>query len=226
MDIVVIEDNDGLRRAITRTLADGGYRVSAFTCAEEFIEDPRSNDPNLLLIDVNLPGESGLSLTARMRRLQPRIGIIILTARGGPADRRDGYDMGADIYLTKPVEPDELNAAVRALLRRVARPRDADVEFRIDLKTRQLLGPARKVALSGAELAVLVALARAPDRKLEAWQIAEVLGGEGTVASRNLVNVTIFRINQKIMETGADQRRIRAIRNWGYGLSMEIGIEG
>lgn len=226
MDIVVIEDNDGLRRALARTLSDGGHRVSAFTCAEEFIEDPRSNDPNLLLIDVNLPGESGLSLTARMRRLQPRIGIIILTARARPADRRDGYDMGADIYLTKPVEPDELNAAVRALLRRVAQPHEPRRDYRIDLKARHLRGPARKVPLTGSELAVLVALARAPDRKLEAWQIAEVLGGEGTVASRNLVNVTIFRINQKIRETGADERCIRAIRNWGYALSLEIGIEG
>jgi DNA-binding response OmpR family regulator len=226
MDIVVIEDNDGLRRAIARTLSDGGYRVSAFTCAEEFIEDPRSNDPNLLLIDVNLPGESGLSLTARMRRLQPRIGIIILTARTRPADRRDGYDMGADIYLTKPVEPDELNAAVRALLRRVAQPQEPVLEFRIDLKARRLHGPAGKVALSGAETAVLVALARAPDRRLEAWQIAEVLGGDGAVASRNTVNVTIFRINQKIIETGADERCIRAIRNWGYSLSLDIGIEG
>jgi DNA-binding response OmpR family regulator len=221
---VVIEDNDGLRRAIARSLSDVGYRVSAFSCAEEFIEDPHSNDPDVLLIDVNLPGESGLSLTARMRRLQPRIGIIILSGRGKPADRRDGYEMGADIYLTKPMDPGELTAAVGALRRRVV-PAVPGLDFRIDLKARQLHGPVRKVSLSGAEMAVLVALARAPDRKLEAWQIAEVLGGNGAVASRNTVNVTIFRINQKIKETGADERCIRAIRNWGYGLSLSLGIE-
>lgn len=226
MDIVVIEDNDSLRRAIARSLSEGGYRVSAFSCAEEFIEDPRSNDPNMLLIDVNLPGESGLSLTARMRRLQPSIGIIILSGRARPADRRDGYEMGADIYLTKPVDPDELNAAVRALLRRVAQSPEPELAFQIDLKARQLRGPAGKVLLTGAESAVLVALARAPDRRLEAWQIAEMLGSDGAVASRNTVNVTIFRINQKIIETGADERCIRAIRNWGYSLSLNIGIAG
>jgi len=226
MDIVVIEDNDGLRRALARSLSDVGYRVSAFSCAEEFIEDPRSNDPDLLLIDVNLPGESGLSLAARMRRLQPYIGIIILSGRAKPADRRDGYEMGADIYLTKPVDPEELKAAIGALRRRVTEPVRPIADFRIDLKGRQLHGPAGKVALSGAELAVLVALARAPDRKLEAWQIAEVLGGNGAVASRNTVNVTIFRVNQKIMETGADHRCIRAIRNWGYQLSIPLGIGG
>lgn len=226
MDIVVIEDNDSLRRAIARSLSDVGYRVSAFSCAEEFIEDPHSNDPNMLLIDVNLPGESGLSLTARMRRLQPRIGIIILSGRAKPSDRRDGYEMGADIYLTKPVDPEELNAAVRALLRRVAQPREPELEFSIDLKARRLHGPAGKILLTSAETAVLTALARAPDRRLEAWQIAEVLGADGAVASRNTVNVTIFRINQKIMETGADERCIRAIRNWGYSLSIQIGING
>ena len=226
MDIVVIEDNDSLRRAIARSLSDVGYRVSAFSCAEEFIEDPHSNDPNMLLIDVNLPGESGLSLTARMRRLQPRIGIIILSGRAKPADRRDGYEMGADIYLTKPVDPEELNAAVRALLRRVAHTPAPELGFTIDLKSRRLQGPSGKVQLSAAEAAALVALARAPDRKLEAWQIAEVLGGDGSVASRNTVNVTIFRINQKIIEAGAEERCIRAIRNWGYGLSLHIGIAG
>ena len=179
MDIVVIEDNDSLRRAIARSLSEGGYSVSAYSCAEEFIEDPRSNDPNMLLIDVNLPGESGLSLTARMRRLQPRIGIIILSGRARPADRRDGYEMGADIYLTKPVDPDELNAAVRALLRRVAQPLEPELEIGIDLKARRLHGPAGKAMLTGAETAVLVALVRAPDRRLEAWQIAEVLGKIG-----------------------------------------------
>lgn len=226
MDIVVIEDNDGLRRAISRSLSDVGYRVNAFSCAEEFIEDPQSNDPDMLLIDVNLPGESGLSLTARMRRLQPRIGIIILSARGRPADRRDGYEMGADIYLTKPVDPDELTAAVGALRRRVAATAAPAPDFRIDFKGRQLHGPVRKVPLTGSELAILAALARAPDRKLEAWQIAELLGGNGAVASRNTVNVTIFRVNQKIKETGADERCIRAIRNWGYGLSLPLGIDG
>lgn len=226
MDIVVIEDNDGLRRAIARSLTDVGYRVSAFSCAEEFIENPQSNDPDMLLIDVNLPGESGLSLAARMRSLQPRVGIIVLSGRGRPADRRDGYAMGADIYLTKPVDPDELKAAVGALRRRVAAPEAPVAEFRIDLKARQLHGPARPVQLSGSEMAVLVALARAPDRRLEAWQIAEVLGGHGAVASRNTVNVTVFRVNQKIMEAGAGMRCIRAIRNWGYGLSLSLGIEG
>ena len=134
--------------------------------------------------------------------------------------------MGADIYLTKPVDPEELNAAVRALLRRVAHTPAPELGFTIDLKSRRLQGPSGKVQLSAAEAAALVALARAPDRKLEAWQIAEVLGGDGSVASRNTVNVTIFRINQKIIEAGAEERCIRAIRNWGYGLSLHIGIAG
>lgn len=226
MNIVVIQSDDALRRAFTRSLSDVGYRVSAFSCAEEFIEAARPIDPDMLLVDVNLPGESGLSLTARMRRLQPRIGIILLSERGRPSDRRDGYAMGADIHLTAPVAPDELTVVVGALRRRVAAPAAAFPDFRVDLKTRQLRSSERSLSLTSSELAVLVALARAPERRLEAWQIGAVLGGDDGVASRNTINVTIFRINQKIKDAGAEERGIRAIRNWGYELTIPFGIDG
>ncbi|WP_187971753.1 response regulator transcription factor [Aquibium microcysteis] len=226
MNIVVIQSDDGLRRAFTRSLSDVGYRVSAFGCAEDFIEATRPINPDMLLVDVNLPGESGLSLTARMRRLQPRIGIILLSERDRPSDRRDGYEMGADIYLTTPVAADELTAVVGALRRRVAAPAASVPDFRVDLNTRQLHGPERSLPLTASELAVLVALARAPERRFEAWQIGAVLGGDESIASRNTINVTIFRINQKIKEAGAGERGIRAIRNWGYELTIPFGIDG
>ncbi len=224
MDIVVIEDNDTLRGTIVRTLSEQGFRVTGFDCAEEFIEDVHAMDPNMLLIDVNLPGEDGLSLTSRMRRLQPEIGIILMTARSEPSDRRAGYDYGADIYLTKPVTPEELNAAVRALGRRISRARATGFEFEIHLKKRQLRGPAGAVSLTELETSVLVGLARAPGTRLETWQIAEMMNKGDVTRDRNAVSVAIFRVNGKLLAAGAPMRGIRAIRKWGYHLSVKTGI--
>lgn len=224
MDIVVIEDNDALRRSIVRALSGEGHRVTDFDCAEDFIES--ALDPNLLLIDLNLPGEDGLSLTARIRGQQPDIGIIIMSARGTPTDKRAGYDLGADIYLTKPVTPEVLNAAVRAIGRRVAPAMAADYELALDPRSKQLRGQKATVILSSSEVSILVGLLRAAEGRLETWQIAEILDQGDSENARNAINVAIFRLNRKLMDAGAESRRIRAIRNWGYQLSARIGIVG
>lgn len=226
MDIVVIEDNDTLRGSIIRALTSEGHRVAGFDSAEEFIEGARSLDPDLLLIDLNLPGEDGLSLTSRIRGLQPDIGIIIMTARTASRDKRAGYELGADIYLTKPVTSEELNAAVGALGRRIAPTASSNFELLVDLKRKQLRGQTGVATLSASEISVLVGFLRAPGNRLETWQIAEMLDQGDTLLARNAINVAIFRLNRKLIEAGAESRRIRAIRNWGYELSAKIGIAG
>lgn len=224
LNIVVIEDNDNLRGSIARALSQAGHNVSDVESAEAFVEQKEMAFPDLLLIDLNLPGEDGLSLTSRMRMLQPGVGIIVLTGRNGALDKQSGYESGADIYLTKPITPEELTAAVHALERRLT-PRPGNFDITIDPVLNSLHGPAGRVRLSGNELGVLIGLSRAQGRKLETWQIAELIGDEEMLPERNSLNVTIFRINNKLKQVGSGVRGIHAIRNWGYQLVIGIGVQ-
>ncbi len=222
LNIVVIEDNDNLRRSVVRTLVAEGHHVTGVDCVEAFVESPRVLAPDLLVVDLNLPGEGGLSFAARMRAMQPQIGIIILTGRTAPPDKTAGYRNGADIYLTKPISAEELGAAVQALSRRV-RPHPVTASpRRLVLRRRTLSGPGGETALSAAETAVLTGLLRAPDQKLEAWQIGELLGKADAIPGRNAINAAVFRLNRKLIDAGAGSRAIRSIRNWGYQLSVRV----
>lgn len=217
--IVVIEDNDSLRASIVSALSRYGHNATGVDSVEAFIESPPVQDPDILVIDLNLPGEDGLSFAARIRALDPHIGIVILTGRTKAPDKVAGYRSGADIYLTKPVSPAELDAAVNTLSRRLFPAVRAAPHGSILLYRRGLSGPDTDIALSAAEAMLLTALLRAPDRKLETWQIGEVLGLGREIPGRNAISAAIFRINRKIGQCGGAPQAIRAIRNWGYQLS-------
>ncbi|MCI5076510.1 response regulator transcription factor [Oricola sp.] len=223
LSITVIEDNESLRRSLVRILVQAGHNVSGVDSAEAFVESRQIQDPDLLLVDLNLPGEDGLSLTGRMRRLQPDLGIIILSARSTPSDKQVGYERGADIYLTKPVAPGELKAAVYALHRRLT-PAVKKFDLTIDPVHSRVVGPEGVARVSALELAIMLGLSRAPDRKLEAWQIAELICQDDVMPERNALNVAIFRINKKLQSVGIPHRGIRSIRNWGYQLEIDVGV--
>ena len=119
LNIVVVEDNDDLRDLTCQVLTNEGHRAMGLSCAEE-LEDMAGGEPaDIFLIDINLPGESGISLSKRIRQAQPFVGIIIISARTDLDDKVIGYDSGADVYLPKPVAMEELLAAVSAVQRRI-----------------------------------------------------------------------------------------------------------
>lgn len=121
MNILVVEDNDSLRQATVAMLIRHGHWTTGLVCAED-LDDLRLNpQPDLFIIDLNLPGEDGLSLSRRLRAAQPLVGIIMVTARSLLGDKLAGYESGADLYLAKPVDPAELLAAVESLGRRLHR---------------------------------------------------------------------------------------------------------
>jgi DNA-binding response OmpR family regulator len=119
LNIVLVEDHDLLRTVTQSVLTDSGHKVLALSCSEEVDDAISSMSPDLYILDLNLPGEDGLSLAKRIRQSHPRVGIIMTTARTDVADRLDGYESGADIYLPKPTDPSELLAAAVALARRL-----------------------------------------------------------------------------------------------------------
>ena len=119
LNIVLVEDHDLLRTVTESVLKEAGHNILALGCAEEVDEALSGMNPDLYILDLNLPGEDGISLARRIRRSHPRVGIIMTTVRSEVTDRLDGYESGADIYLPKPTDPSELLAAAVALTRRL-----------------------------------------------------------------------------------------------------------
>lgn len=224
LNIAVVEDNDDLRRAIVGALAGEGHHVVGLDCAEALAEQSDALSIDLMVVDINLPGEDGISLTRRLRATQPEIGIIMVTARSRATDRRIGYENGADIYLAKPVALEELTAAIAALSRRLRSARPALAAMRLDGRRLSLDGPGGGQRLAAQEAALLAAFARAPDHRLESWQIIEILDQAERTSSRNAMNVMISRLVAKLRLAGAADRPIRAIRNWGYQLCEPITL--
>ena len=118
LNIVVIEDNNDLRTLLCNGLKSDGHLVTGLSAAEELEDQAGIDHADAFLIDINLPGEDGLSVAKRIRRAHPLVGIIILSARMTQDDKLIGYESGADMYLTKPVEMNELRAAFRSFARR------------------------------------------------------------------------------------------------------------
>jgi len=119
-NLLLVEDNKALNAVLTEFLADAGYHVLTFEQAEDI---PESAQFEMAILDLNLPGEDGLSLAKRLKSANPGLGIILLTIRSALDDKLQGYEMGADVFLAKPVEPSELLAVLNALARRLTTER-------------------------------------------------------------------------------------------------------
>ncbi len=223
LSIVVVEDHDVLREVTVYGLRELGHTVTGVSCAEAIDDEIGALPVDLLVVDLNLPGEDGISLTRRIRSTQPNVGIIMVTARAHIDDKQAGYASGADIYLTKPTSIIELGAAVQALGRRV-RQVSSEQQFSINTAAMTLNGSNGSVDLSAHEAAFLSALARAPGRRLDYWQLM-VLGGhtEAGLTKRTL-EVQVVRLRKKLIEAGATTQPIKSVRNVGYQLCIPVTI--
>ena len=228
LNVVLIEDNDALRRMVAQVLEDAGHCVTALSCAEELGDVAGGHQADVFVIDLGLPGEDGLSLARRVREAYPLAGIIIATARVLLQNKLDGYASGADVYLTKPIEVPELCATVAALGRRRKRV-DALLEWEQGLVLAQqqmtLAQPGHEpVRLSAAEMAVLLAFVGAPGQRLAYWQIAEILGVDLSNYAKANLEVRIARLRKKLQEAGATGANIEAVRNYGYQICASIRV--
>lgn len=132
MTILVIEDHDALREVTVSALQEMGHKVRGIASAEALNAELEITTPHILILDLNLPGEDGISLAGRLKRMIPELGIIMVTARKELADKVTGYENGADIYLTKPTSLKELAAAVNALSRRITTWAEASLHASVD----------------------------------------------------------------------------------------------
>ena len=222
LNIVVVEDHDFLREITLDALRSKGYFVHGVDCAEALDDLPCR--PDLLVVDLNLPGEDGISLARRLRQAQPGIGIIMLTARDSLADRVTGYDSGADIYLIKPCALEELVAAVHSLGRRLQPAAAVATPWQLDAHALQLAGPGGEVALSAGECVILSGLARARGRQLESWQLIELLGKNPDEYSKANLEVQLVRLRKKLSQAGCEGPSVKAVRGQGYQLCVELSI--
>jgi len=223
LNIVVVEDHDDLRDATVAALAQLGHRVHGVASGEALDDEIGSFRPDVLVLDLNLPGEDGLSIARRLRQVEPTVGVIMVTARAQVKDVAVGYGSGADIYLTKPTSPDILGAAVQALARRVLPTANA-TPISINPNTLQLNGPNAVANLSDHECSLLIALATAHDRRLETWQLMEMGDRHTTDFNKAALEAQLVRLRKKLEHVGASTPVIKAIRGQGYQLCMAIEI--
>jgi two-component system phosphate regulon response regulator OmpR len=221
--ILVVEDDPRLRDRLARYLSSEGFRVTMAGDAAEARTKLRAIDPDLMVLDVMMPGESGLDLTQSLRQDgRHDLPILLLTARGAPEDRIAGFEAGADDYLGKPFEPRELVLRIRALLRRAPPPALVEVlagpmriggaEFDVERgELRDADGPIR---LTGGESALLTALARKPNEVLSREDIAEALGMDD--AGERAIDVQVVRLRRKIESDPREPRFLHTVRGRGY----------
>lgn len=228
LNIVLVEDHDILRLLLKQALEEAGHQVVALSCAEELEDEARGQPVDIFLIDLNLPGEDGLSLTERVRAAYPQVGLIVVTARSGLNDKLEGYARGADLYLTKPLEVPELCAAVAALGRRRQRVDGLLQQLHAFTLSQQQMTLGKTghetVRLSAAETAMLVTFSRAPGQRVAYWQISESLGLDLQTYAKASLEVRIVRLRKKLIEAGANAGCIEAVRSHGYQLCIAIQV--
>lgn len=224
LEVVVVEDHDLVRDELVDFLNRPGIRVRGAEDGEVLDALLRQRHADILVVDLNLPGEDGLSICQRMREAFPEIGLVMLTARVMPADKTAGYQSGADVYLTKPANVDELEAVVANLSRRIRRRVSNGLQ--LDVPRQQLaLAGGVAVGLSLLEMRLLYELALAPERKLSTALLLQRLDARGdNPALRDNLPVTISRLRQKLASGLGQGEVIKAVRGLGYQLTQAITV--
>jgi DNA-binding response OmpR family regulator len=222
--IALIEDHHELRELLVDCLSAAGYHITGVSCADELNEVLASQKLNLLIVDLNLPGEDGISIAQRIRKASPDIYIIMLTARSAEHDRIMGYTAGADIYLVKPISQPELLAAVDGIARRVTWKSAKTSKIRLNADTLLLSGD-NAIVLTAAETKVLKALIEAALNQLEYFELMELASIEFTLRGKANLEVMMVRLRKKLYEVGAEKPAIKAVHNIGYKLITPIALD-
>lgn len=218
MRVLVVEDDERFRGLLQRALATDGYAADLAATVDEALEFLAVVAYDLILLDVMLPGATGLELCARLRQARNDVPILLLTARDAVDDKVAGLDCGADDYLTKPVAFPELFARMRVLLRRHDGRRDPLLrvgELQLNPAHRRLEVSGRAVELTGKEFAILELLMRHPGRIFNRDEIAEHVWDFEYEGGTNLIDVYIARLRRKL---GAAAACLVTLRGQGYSL--------
>ncbi|NIA71796.1 response regulator [Pelagibius litoralis] len=227
--IVVVDDEPGIRETIEEYLELHDFQVTAVSGGEGLREVINEKDVDLVLLDIRMPGEDGLSL-ARYLRESTEVGIIMLTAAGEVVDRIVGLEMGADDYLAKPVDLRELLARIKAVLRRASEQEDSEAtrtdnaarvvhfgDFTLNLESHKLFEPSgAEIPLTSMEFDLLKAFADHPNHVLTRDQLLNLAHNRDWEPFDRSIDIRIARIRRKIEGDPAKPQVIKTVRGAGY----------
>jgi two-component system OmpR family response regulator len=216
MRILLVEDDTMLAEAVTRALKHSAHQVQRAATGQEADRALATNEYDLVLLDVGLPQMDGFEVLKRLRARRAKVPVLVLTVRDTVEDRVAGLDLGADDYLTKPFELSELEARVRALIRRSHSNASAEIvhgTLRLDTVGRRLFCRGQPLELSARELSVVELLMLREGRVVTKQQIVDHLYGWEDTSSSNAVEVFVYRLRRKLESSGVD---IRTVRGMGY----------
>ncbi len=221
--ILIIEDEKGLVQSLNWYFEKEGYETHAVSDGHEGLKKAQSLLPDVVLLDVMLPGLDGLSVCRELRASERtrEIPIIMLTAKSEEADQIEGFAKGADDYVTKPFNNKILLQRIKALLRRVDGPGDpADVVehlgVKIDRVRHRVTLNTRKVDLTPTEFRLLECLVRQPGRAFTRHQLMDAAIGEGQIVLERTIDVHIKTLRKKLTATGNGPELIETVRGFGY----------
>ena len=193
-NILVVEDEPEIARVIRDYLQAAGFTVRVAADGESALQSARASRPDLVVLDLGLPGRDGLDVTRELRRTSD-VPIVVVTARGDEADRIVGLELGADDYVVKPFSPKELVARVRALFRRV---------------------DGRAVELTASEFQLLAAMAREPGRVFTRGQLLDVLHGVAFESYERAIDAHVKNLRRKIEPEPGETRYVQTVYGVGY----------
>lgn len=231
--IAIVEDNADLLDDLAFNLQQAGYEVVALADGSALDAWLVEHEADILVLDLGLPGEDGLSIAARMREARPMMGIIMLSARGSLEQRIQGLDQGADVYLVKPAALRELAAAVRSLARRLGLGGDMDgngqKRWLLNATQMELIAPDGKpIPLTHNECCVLRAAAGAAGHLVSRKALIEALGQNFWHYDERRLEVLISRLRRKLANAFPDGFPVRGVKGHGYlfGVVLEEVIVG
>lgn len=230
--LLVVDDDREIRRLIEEYLTQAGYRVATAADGKAMRRLMEQHRFDLVVLDLMLPGEDGLSL-CRDLRSRSNIPVLMLTARGSEIDRIVGLEMGADDYLAKPFNPRELLARIRSILRRAhALPTNLVPEevavFRfagwtLEVASRNVTAPdGLVVPLSGAEFRLLRVLLEHPHRVFSRDQLLELTNGREAILFDRSIDVLVGRLRKRLRDDGKEPALIKTVRGEGYVLAASV----
>lgn len=226
--ILVVDDDASIRELLREHLSRVGYQIHTAEDGEQMRTHLQSHPIDLIVLDVMLPGDDGFTLCREVRE-HSQVPIIMLTASSDETDRVVGLEIGADDYLAKPFSARELQARIKALLRRAQFARTENPRYvlfdrwRLDTLTHDLIDEqGGKSAISGADFALLQLFLRHPNEVLDRDTISEVTRGRESTPLDRVVDVAVSRLRQKLGDQGKDPKLIKTVRGAGYLLAATV----